>query len=177
MDFINEHKRLFTFEGIVFVLLGILAIAFPVIFTFGFTIFLGWLFLIGGVVGTFRAIQMWNTPGIVASLLSALLAIIIGILLLVNPWRGVLTLTLLLTIFFFIEGVFKIAYAISMKGYPNWGWLLFSGLIALVMGAIILSGWPGTALWVIGLLVGIDLLFFGISLLSLVYSQPKNNIR
>lgn len=173
MDFIKENRNLFIFEGIIFVLLGILAIAFPVVSTFGFELFLGWLFLIGGVVGLFRTLRMWNTPGTMAALLSAILAIIIGVLLLARPWQGVLTLTMLLTIFFFIEGIFKIAYSLSIRDFPNWGWLLFSGLIALAMGLIIVSGWPGTALWVIGLLVGIDLLFFGISLLSLVYSQPK----
>ena len=173
MDFIKENRGLFTFEGIAFLLLGILAIAFPVVFTFGFTIFLGWLFLIGGIIQLIRSFKLWHTPGIYASLLTGLLAIIIGFLMIANPWRGVLTLTMLLTIFFFIEGIAKIAYAISVREYSNWGWILFSGLIAIAMGAIIVSGWPGTALWVIGLLVGIDLLFFGISLLSLVYSAPK----
>ena len=173
MDFISENKGLIIFEGIVFLLLGIFAIAVPVGFTFGIELLIGWLFLIGGLVQSFRSLKMWHTPGVVASLLSGILAIVIGILLLANPWRGVLTLTMLLTIFFFIEGIFKIAYAFSIRDYPNWGWVLFSGLIALAMGAIIVSGWPATALWVIGLLVGIDLLFFGISLLSLAYSCPK----
>lgn len=173
MDVIQKNRGLLTFEGIVFLLLGIAAIAFPVIFTFGFEQLIGWLLVIGGIAQGIRVYQMWGTPGNFASLVNGVLSLIVGGLLLAYPMGGVLTLTLLLTVFFLIEGVFKIAFSISFTEYLNWGWLLISGILALVMAGIIWSGWPGTALWVLGLLVGINMIFFGASLLSLVFSARK----
>ena len=78
-----------------------------------------------------------------------------------HPIAGVLTLTMILAAFFVVEGIFKIVMAIQMRSMPNWGWMFISGLIALVLGGLIWVGWPATAAWVIGLLVGIDLIFGG----------------
>lgn len=173
MDVIQKNRALITFEGIIFLLLGIAAIAFPVFFTFGLEQLIGWLFVIGGFAQGVRAFQMWGSPGNFASLVSGILSLVVGVLLLVYPLGGALTLTLLLTVFFFLEGVFKIAFSISYREYLNWGWLLLSGVLALIMAAIIWSGWPGTALWVLGLLVGINMIFFGASLLGLAFSARK----
>lgn len=173
MDVIQKNRTLITFEGIVFLLLGMAAIAFPVFFTFGVEQLLGWLLVIGGIAQGIRVFQMWGTAGNFASLVMGILSLIVGVMLLVYPLGGVLTLTILLTVFFFTEGVFKIAFSISYKEYINWGWLLLSGFLALIMAAIIWSGWPGTALWVLGLLVGINMIFFGASLLSLAFSARK----
>lgn len=173
MDVIQKNRSLITFEGIVFLLLGFAAIAFPVFFTFGLEQLFGWLFIIGGIAQIVRTFQMWGAPGKYASLISGIISIVAGVLLLVYPLTGVLTLTVLLTAFFFLEGVFKIAFSISYREYLNWGWLLLSGVLALVMAGIIWSGWPGTALWVLGLLVGINMIFFGASLLSLAFSARK----
>lgn len=173
MDVVQKNRSLITFEGIIFLLLGIAAITFPVFFTFGFEQLLGWIFVIGGFAQGIRAFKLWGTPGNYASLINGILSLIIGVLLLVYPLGGVLTLTLLLTVFFFIEGVFKIAFSISFKEYLNWGWLLLSGVLGIALAGIIWSGWPGTALWVLGLLVGINMIFFGVSLLSLASSARK----
>lgn len=173
MDVIQKNRTLITFEGIVFLLLGFAAIAFPVFFTFGLEQLLGWILVIAGIAQGVRVYQFWGTPGNFATLVNGILSLIVGVLLLAYPLGGVLTLTLLLTVFFLIEGVFKIAFSISFKEYLNWGWLLLSGVLALVLAGIIWSGWPGSALWVLGLLVGINMIFFGASLLSLAFSARK----
>lgn len=172
METLKQNRSLVLFEGIALVVLGVLAIALPVLFTFGIEQFLGWLFLFSGIIQGYRAFKTRESPGFWASLASALLAIIVGGLLLWKPMAGVLSLTILLTIAFFFEGIIKTWLAFSLRDFPNWGWLLLSGILALAMAAIIYAGWPGTAMWVLGLLVGINLLFYGYALLIL-YSQLK----
>ncbi len=173
MDLVRENRGLIIFEGILFLILGIAAIALPVVFTFGVEQLIGWLFVIGGIIQAYRCYRFWGSTSFWTTLLSSILSLIIGILLITKPLAGIITLTLLLTCYFIIEGFCKIALSITLKDMSGWGWLLFSGLISIALGALIISGWPGTALWVMGLLVGINMLFFGCSLLSLAWSTPK----
>jgi uncharacterized membrane protein HdeD (DUF308 family) len=166
---IREHWVLFLIEGIVLVVLGILAIIVPPLATITFTLFLGWLFLISGIMGLITTFWARHSPGFWWSLLSAVVAIAAGVLLLVWPLSGVLTLTLLLIVFFTIEGVLTIMYALEHKKELSgrWAWMLASGIIDLILAAIILAGLPGTAAWAIGLLVGINLLFGGVSMIAM----------
>src|SRR5262247_1838422 len=166
---IREHWVLFLIEGIVLVVLGILAIIVPPLATITFTLFLGWLFLISGIMGLITTFWARHSPGFWWSLLSAVLAIAAGIVLLVWPISGAISLTLLLIVFFIIEGVLSIMYALEHKKELSgrWGWMLASGIIDLILAAIILIGLPGTAAWAIGLLVGINLLFGGTSMIAM----------
>jgi uncharacterized membrane protein HdeD (DUF308 family) len=166
---IREHWVLFLIEGIVLVGLGILAIIVPPLATITFTLFLGWLFLISGIMGLITTFWARHSPGFWWSLLSAVLAIAAGIVLLVEPLRGAITLTLLLIVFFIIEGVLSIMYAFEHKKELSgrWGWMLASGIIDLILAAIILVGLPGTAAWALGLLVGINMLFGGSALIAM----------
>lgn len=166
---IREHWVLFLIEGIVLVVLGLLAIIIPPIATIAVTIFLGWLFLISGVVGLVTTFWARHAPGFWWSLLSAVLAIAAGIVLLAWPVSGAVSLTLLLIVFFTIEGVLSIMYALEHKKELSgrWGWMLTSGIIDLVLAAIILAGLPGTAAWALGLLVGINMLFGGTAMIAM----------
>jgi uncharacterized membrane protein HdeD (DUF308 family) len=166
---IREHWVLFLIEGIILVVLGILAIIVPPLATITFTLFLGWLFLISGIMGLITTFWARHAPGFWWSLLSAVLAIAAGIVLLVEPLRGAITLTLLLIVFFIIEGVLTIMYAFEHKKdlSGRWGWMLVSGIIDLILAAIILVGLPGTAAWALGLLVGINMLFGGSALIAM----------
>ena len=166
---VREHWVLFLIEGIVLVVLGILAIVVPPLATIAFTLFLGWLFLISGIVGLFTTFWARQAPGFWWSLFSAVLAIAAGIVLLAWPVSGAVSLTLLLIVFFTIEGVLSIMYALEHKKELSgrWGWMLASGIIDLVLAAIILIGLPGTAVWALGLLVGINMLFGGSALIAM----------
>jgi uncharacterized membrane protein HdeD (DUF308 family) len=166
---VREHWVLFLIEGIVLVMLGILAIVVPPLATIAFTLFLGWLFLISGIVGLFTTFWARQAPGFWWSLFSAVLAIAAGIVLLAWPVSGAVSLTLLLIVFFTIEGVLSIMYALEHKKELSgrWGWMLVSGIIDLVLAAIILIGLPGTAVWALGLLVGINMLFGGSALIAM----------
>jgi uncharacterized membrane protein HdeD (DUF308 family) len=166
---VREHWVLFLIEGIVLVVLGILAILVPALATITFTLFLGWLFLISGIVGLVTTFWARHAPGFWWSLFSAVLAIAAGLVLLAWPVSGAVSLTLLLIVFFTIEGVLSIMYALEHKKELSgrWGWMLASGVIDLILAAIILIGLPGTAVWALGLLVGINMLFGGSALIAM----------
>jgi uncharacterized membrane protein HdeD (DUF308 family) len=170
-------KKVFLIEGCIFVILGLLAIALPTVFTLGVEQFLGWLLVIGGVVGGYRFITLHNyrEKGWLTSLLITALYIITGGMLIAYPLSGILSLTLLLAFFMLLDGISKIIYAFKTK-IPHYGWLIFSGILSLLIAAIIVSGFPGTASWVLGLLFGINMLFAGAALLSLGFaSKDKVN--
>jgi len=175
---IREHWVLFLIEGIVLVVLGLLAIIIPPIATIAVTIFLGWLFLISGVVGLVTTFWARHAPGFWWSLLSAVLAIAAGIVLLAWPVSGAVSLTLLLIVFFTIEGVLSIMYALEHKKELSgrWGWMLTSGIIDLVLAAIILAGLPGTAAWALGLLVGINMLFGGTAMIAMAMHARSTDV-
>jgi uncharacterized membrane protein HdeD (DUF308 family) len=166
---IHKHWVLFLIEGIVLLLLGIAAILLPVLATITFTLLIGWLFLISGVVGLVTTLWMRNAPGHWWSLLSAFIGIAAGILLLIWPITGSFSLTLLLSAFFIVEGITSIMYAIEHRNQLSgrWGWMLVSGIVDLILAGIIIAGLPGTALWALGLLVGINLIFGGVAMVGM----------
>ena len=166
---LRAHWKLSLTEGIILLVLGLAAILLPLIATIAVEILIGWLFLISGVIGLITTFRMRHAPGFWWSLLSAILGVAVGIALLRWPLGGAVTLTLLLTLFFVIEGVVSIMYALEHKRELSgrWAWMLVSGIVDLVLAGIIFLGLPGTAVWAIGLLVGINLLFGGTALVGM----------
>jgi len=166
---LHAHWRLFLVEGIVLVCLGLAAILLPLIATFAVEIFIGWLLLISGVVGLVATLQMRRAPGVSWSLVSAILGIAAGFVLLRWPLSGALSLTLILTVFFVIEGVVSIFYALEHKRELSgrWSWMLISGAVDLILASIIFLGLPGTAAWAIGLLVGINMVVGGSAVIAM----------
>src|SRR3979411_1355281 len=166
---VREHWKAFLFEGILLSVLGLAAMILPPLASLAVTIFLGWMFLISGVAGL--ALTFWarGMPGFWWSLLSAVLAIGAGIILLAQPIEGTLTLTVVVGVYFLAEGVATIMYALEHRRELSgrWSWLLIAGIVDIVIAGIIISGLPGSALWAIGLLVGINLLFGGATLIGM----------
>jgi uncharacterized membrane protein HdeD (DUF308 family) len=163
------HWRAFLIEGIVLLILGIFAILIPNVATLAVEVFVGWVLLLSGVVGLISTFRMRGAPGFGWSLLSAVVAIAAGIVLLAWPLSGVLSLTLILTAFLTIEGVASIMLALSHRhGFSaRWALLLVSGVIDLILAAMIFLNLPSTAAWAIGLLVGINMVFGGSTLISM----------
>ncbi len=137
--------------------------------TLAVAIFLGWLFLISGIVGLITTFMARHAPGFWWALLSAVVAIAAGLLLVEWPVSGAISLTYLLIAFFVIEGVVSIMYALEHKKELSgrWAWMLVSGIIDLVLAVMILAGLPSTAAWALGLLVGINMLFGGTSMIAM----------
>jgi uncharacterized membrane protein HdeD (DUF308 family) len=166
---LHEHWVLFLVEGIVLMVLGLAAIVLPPIATLAVETLLGWLFLISGVLGLITTFWMRQAPGFWWALLSAVLGIGAGLVLLAWPLSGVLSLTLVLIVFFTIEGVASIMFALEHKREltGRWGFMLASGVVDLIVAGIVLMGLPGTAAWAIGLLVGINMVFGGSALIAM----------
>ncbi|HEY7992012.1 MAG TPA: DUF308 domain-containing protein [Stellaceae bacterium] len=166
---LRRHWLTVLIEGIVLLVLGALAIVVPPVATLAVAIFLGWLLLVGGVVGLTTTWMMRQAPGFTWSLISAILALIAGGILILWPGGAVVSLTYLMIAFFWIEGGVSILYALDHRRQLSgrWGWMLLSGIVDLVLGLIIAVGLPGSAAWAIGLLLGINLIFGGSALISM----------
>lgn len=174
---LSRHWRLFLFEGIVLLLLGTAAIVIPAIATLALTVLLGWIFAISGIIGLITTFPMRAAPGFWSSLLSAILAVAAGVVLLLWPLSGRFSLTLLLIVFFAIEGIASILFALEHKRGMSgrWAWMLTSGVIDLILATIIFAGLPGTAVWALGLLVGINMLFGGVALIAMALHARGND--
>lgn len=167
MDALSRNWGWLLAVGILMIVLGVFAIGAPVVATIAVQFMLGWILVIGGIAEGIHAFMAQRWRGFLLQLLSAILYLVVGVLLLVNPVGGALALTIVLAAFLIVEGIFKIVMAWRVRDHRNWGWLLASGILSLILGALIWAEWPSSALWVIGLLVGIQLLFTGWSLVML----------
>jgi len=166
---VRAHWKAFLFEGIVLVVLGLAAIIVPPIAGIAVTVMLGWMFLISGVAGLAMTFWAKASPGFWWSLASAVLGIGAGLVLLARPGQALLTLTLVIGAYFLAEGVATIMYALQHRKElsDRWSWMAFSGLMDILIAFFIISGLPGSAEWAIGLLVGINLVIGGSSLIGM----------
>ena len=173
---VRDHWILFLVEGIVLVVLGLLAIFLPLVASLAATVFFGSILLVAGIVGLIATIAARHAPGFSWALISAVLAIVTGALLLASPVGGAVSLTVVLIAFLFIEGAASIMYAVTHRSRESagWGWMFASGLVDVVLAALLFAGLPGTALWALGVLIGINMVFGGWSLIAMSLSaRPK----
>lgn len=162
---LSKHWKMFLIQGIVMGILGALAIALPQIATLAIEILIGWLFFVGGIVRGFTLFSTKGLPGSLWSILTAILAVVVGLILILDPLKGTLTLTMVLIALFIVQGIISIMLALQFREHLNsWIWTLLSGVVDLVLAYLIWKGWPDSASWAIGLLVGINMLFAGLSL-------------
>ena len=163
---IQRHWGLFLLEGIVLIVLGTFAVLLPAVASVAATIVFGWVLLLSGLVGLIATIRARQAPGFGWSLLSAITGIVAGAVLLWAPLQGAFSLTVVLIAFLFVEGVVSIMYALEHRKESSgrWGWMLASGIIDVILSSVLFAGLPGTAVWVLGLIVGINMIFGGWSL-------------
>jgi uncharacterized membrane protein HdeD (DUF308 family) len=164
---LGTHWRLFRVQGVLMVILGILAVAWPVVATLAVDIYVGWLFLISGVIGLVAMFSTKDIPAFLWNLVTAALSVAVGVLLLLRPAEGAVSLTLVLAAFFVAEGLFQIVTSVAYRDVIGsaWGWMIVSGLADLALAVLIVLGWPMSAAWVPGLLVGINLITSGLAIL------------
>ncbi|MBN8987474.1 MAG: HdeD family acid-resistance protein [Rhizobiales bacterium] len=172
---VKTHWKAFLFEGILLAVLGLAAMVVPPLASLAVTIVLGWMFLISGIAGLFVTFWARQMPGFWWSLFSAALAVLAGLILIARPMQGVLTLTIVVGAYFLAEGVTTIMYALEHRRELSgrWSWLLVSGLMDILISFLIISGLPGSAEWAIGLLVGINLVLGGASLVGMALAARK----
>ena len=174
----HEHWKPFLAEGIILSLLGLAAIIVPPHAGLATTFILGWVFVAAGIAGLFFTLRVRHAPGSRWALLSAIVAVVAGGILLWNPLQGLVTLTYVLTAFFIIDGMVIVAYAIAHRRELSgkWEWMMVNGILDLLLAGIILSGLPGTLSWALGLLIGIDLVFGGTSLIAMALGARKETL-
>jgi uncharacterized membrane protein HdeD (DUF308 family) len=170
-DVLKKNLGWFIALGIGLILLGIVSVATPLVATFAIANLVGVIFLVGGVMFTIHAFRSRRWGRGIAEFLISLLYIGSGVFILAYPLAGMFTLTLFLAAFFVVEGIFKIIQSLQMRQVSNWGWALLGGIVSLFLGIIIFAGMPLTALWTVGLIVGIDLIFGGISTVMVAVSM------
>lgn len=154
--------------GILMMVLGMVAIAAPIFTSFAANLVLGWLFILGGIVQGIYAFQHHQRGrSLFLNVVLALIALIVGIILIANPLAGVVSLTLLVGLYFLADGIFRVFLAFQLRPQPRWGWVLINAILMIILGVLIWSQWPFNAPWLLGLLVGVGLLVNGFA--SLIY--------
>lgn len=167
LDYMQRHWRLFLFEGIFFILLGFCAFVVPQFFSVFIVIFLGWIIVIGGVTQVSRVLLLPKIPGFGLWLSLGILQLVVGFLLIADPIAGVLTLTMMLALFFALEGVIKIYMAMMMRPVPHWDYVLVSGVAALILAFMILVFWSAIPNWVLSLFLGVNMMMMGAAMVKI----------
>jgi uncharacterized membrane protein HdeD (DUF308 family) len=156
----------FVLLGVALIIVGFIALGALGIATLATALVLGALLLVSGVFETVGAFWSRGWSGFFLSLLSGVLSVIVGLMFLRAPLDAVVVLTLLLACLLLVSGLFRIIAALIHR-FPTWGWSLASGAIDLLLGLLIWQGWPESALWVLGLFMGISMVFRGVNWIAL----------
>lgn len=162
---VGKSRLWFYLLGIVLILLGFAAISFPFVTTIAAKIFFGWLVLVGGVLQVAHAFGTRGWSEFLLDLLAGAVFVIVGAWLAFFPLTGILTLTLLLAVTFILQGLLELGMAFRLRPATGWLWMLIAGIVAIVVGLMLIADLPGAATWAIGLLVGINLIMSGIAYL------------
>ncbi len=167
---VRDHRRLLFFEGVVLVIFGVAAIVLPEIAIAGIAVLLGWLFLAVGTIGFATSLMARDAPGFWWAIASAGVSFVAGALLTVWPMHGFYALTLILAGFLVADGVLMIMFGIEHRRRmtKHWAWLVTNGVIDLFLAPLILAvTFAAEAVWLLPLVIGIDMLFAGVSLIIL----------
>lgn len=157
-------KKLFWI-GLVTVVLGIAAIAFPFISTMAVTLFVGWLLLIFGLITFFNAFSIHGTGPFFGTLLLGLLSIAAGLYLLFHPAVGETALTLIVGILFMVQGASETVFAFEARPLKGWVGMLLSGIASIVLAVLIMASWPAISVVAVGILLGVDFISTGLGLI------------
>jgi len=171
---VKRHSLWYLVQGGLMILAGILALLYPALSSVAVVLFLGWLLIISGVVQGISLIDARSVPHFWLQLVSVALFVIVGVLFLRNPGESLLTLTLLLIVFFMIEGISKVIFALTIRPFPHWGWVLASGVVGILLSLYLWASIPVTAVWLLGVLLGIELICEGAALGHLAWQVRKS---
>src|SRR3954452_23415475 len=171
---VRRYSLWYLVEGVLLIITGVLAIIYPIFSSATVVVLLGWLLIISGVVQGMSLIGARHVPNFWLQLISVILAVLIGCLFLRDPAQGLVTIALLLIVFFMIEGISKVVFALTIRPFPNWGWVLASGLVGILLALILWANLPVTALWLIGILLGINLISVGAAIAYLAWQVRQS---
>jgi len=163
---IVQYWGWFLAFGICLLLLGVVAVARSVTATIVSMLFFGWLLVLACIIEVTQAILVGHWVGFFHHLVAAILFGVTGFLIVTRPLLGAEVATILMAVFFLISGLFQFVGS-WWVALPGWGWQALDGIIAFVLGLFVLAQWPASGLWVIGLFIGIDLIFYGVAWIAL----------
>ena len=163
-DAIKRHSLWYMIQGILMMVAGLVALLFPLVSSVAVILLLGWLLIISSILQGISLIGASNVPHFWLQLISVVLSIVIGLMFLNDPGGGLVALTLLLVVFFIVGGMARIVFALTIRPLSDWGWVLASGIVGVLLGIYLFASLPITAAWILGLLFGIQLLSEGAAL-------------
>jgi uncharacterized membrane protein HdeD (DUF308 family) len=169
---VRRGSLLYLIQGILLVIAGVLALVYPLITNVALVVFLGWMLLLSGIVQAVTLIGGGKTPDFWLQLISAALSVVVGFLFLREPAVGVGTLVMLMSVFFMIEGISKTVFSLTIRPFPNWGWVLASGILGILIAVWLLAN-PGMSLLLLGILIGIQLISEGIAIATMAWMARK----
>ena len=161
---VKRHSLWYLVQGGVMIVAGVLALVYPIASSFAVVLLFGWLLIISGVVQGISLLDARNVPHFWLQLVSIVLSVIVGVLLIRHRGEGMLALTLLLLVYFMVEGISKVIFALTIRPFPNWGWVLASGVVGILVALYLWASLPVTAFWLLGVLLGIQLICEGAAL-------------
>jgi uncharacterized membrane protein HdeD (DUF308 family) len=166
---VKRYSLWYLLQGLLMVVAGVLALVYPLLASVAMVYLLAWILIISGVLQGIGLIGARDVPHYWLQLISVVLAIVIGVLLLNQPESGLLVMTVLLIVFFMVEGISKIIFALTIRPFPNWGWVLGSGLVGIVLAVYLWANMPIASELVLGILLGIMLISEGAALAYLAW--------
>jgi uncharacterized membrane protein HdeD (DUF308 family) len=166
---VKRYSFWYLIQGVLLVVAGVLALIYPFIASVAVVFLLAWILIISGVLQGIGLIGASNVPHYWLQLISAVLAILIGVILLRSPDSGLLIMTVLLIVYFMVEGIAKVIFALTIRPFPNWGWVLGSGLVGILLSLILWANMPLSSDWVLGLMLGVLLVCEGAAMTYLAW--------
>jgi uncharacterized membrane protein HdeD (DUF308 family) len=166
---VKRYSLWYLVEGLLLIAAGVLAIVYPIFSSTAVIVLLGWLLVISGLVQALSLISARHVPHFWLQLISICLAMLIGFLFLRDPEQGLATITLLLIVFFMMEGISKVVFALTIRPFPNWGWVLASGMVGIVLSGVLWTYLPVTSVWFLGFLLGMNLISVGSAIAYLAW--------
>jgi uncharacterized membrane protein HdeD (DUF308 family) len=162
-DTIRKRSMLFLIQGGVMVLAGVVALIYPAITSLGLLTLLGWLLILSGVVQVLSLIGATQVPYFWLQLVSVSLEVLVGYLLVSNPAAGLMAVTFLMLVLFLVGGIARVVFALMIRPMRDWGWVLASGMVAIACALILFANLPQAASWLLGVLLGVQLIAIGLS--------------
>ncbi|MCB1442868.1 MAG: HdeD family acid-resistance protein [Methyloceanibacter sp.] len=166
---VKRYSLWYLIQGVLLVIAGVLAIISPVIASVALVFLLGWILIVSGVLQAIGLIGASHVPHFWLQLISAVLAALIGVLLLRSPESSLLVMTMLLIVYFMVEGLAKVIFALTIRPFPNWGWVLASGFLGIVLSSLLWTNMPLSAEWLLGFMLGLLLISEGAALAYLAW--------
>jgi uncharacterized membrane protein HdeD (DUF308 family) len=166
---VKRYSLWYLIQGVLLVVAGVLALVYPFIASVTVVFLLAWILIASGILQGIGLIGASNVPHYWLQLISAVLAILIGVILLSSPDSGLLIMTVLLIVYFMVEGIAKVIFALTIRPFPHWGWVLGSGLVGILLALILWANMPLTSDWLLGLMLGILLVCEGAALTYLAW--------